>query len=358
MLHLLLLIAAVALISVTTLLFCLRRYAPYAKSASGFLITIGIAFTFLGIALGLRDFNASNASSSLPALIEGIKLAFWGSLAGVVGSIIVKIRWMFFDTNDQENLDDQARERQFFANQAEFTEGMKQLNVAFNTFATNQAEQNTRIFMEALRGAIAEFNSNLTNQLGENFKYFNQGIINLITWQEGYKHHLEKQNLLYKNCLDRLEDTHQLFADFASRADKFAQTASVLDEQLITLEQRQTLIDKQMDAFYASLGQRVLDIETIRAKLEQSLDLLQQGSQHHLDALAALHDQSNQAFLDTQQQINDQWLATQRAQEQALTDALNALSRQLVSLSSQFVSDYQPLTEKLKQVVAISRELT
>ena len=86
--------------------------------------------------------------------------------------------------------------------------------------------------------------------------------------------------------------------------------------------------------------------------------MLQQGSQHHLDALAALHDQSNQAFLDTQQQINDQWLATQHAQEQALTDALNALSRQLVSLSNQFVSDYQPLTEKLKQVVAISRELT
>ncbi|MEC7119498.1 MAG: hypothetical protein VXW65_06320 [Pseudomonadota bacterium] len=358
MLHLLLLIAAVSLISVATLLFCLRRYAPYAKSASGLLITFGIAFTFLGIALGLRDFNASNASNSLPALIEGIKLAFWGSLAGVVGSIIVKVRWMFFDTNDQENLDDLAREKQFFANQAEFTAGMQQLNDAFKTFATNQAEQNTRIFMEALRGAIAEFNRNLTNQLGENFKYFNQGIVNLITWQEGYKHHLEKQNMLYTDCLERLEQTHALFADFVSRADHFAQTASVLDQQLITLEQRQALIDQQMDTFYSSLGQRVLDVEGIRAKLEHSLELLHQGSQQQLSAIQTLHQQSNQAFLDTQQQVNDQWLVTQHAQEQAMTEALNAFSRQLVSLSSQFVTDYQPLTQKLKQVVEMSRELT
>ena len=47
------------------------------------LTTLGIFGTFLGIVLGLLDFNQSNIEASIPPLLEGLKTAFITSLAGI-----------------------------------------------------------------------------------------------------------------------------------------------------------------------------------------------------------------------------------------------------------------------------------
>ncbi len=47
------------------------------------LSTIGILGTFLGIFLGLKDFNIDEIDKSVPALIEGLKFAFFSSICGI-----------------------------------------------------------------------------------------------------------------------------------------------------------------------------------------------------------------------------------------------------------------------------------
>lgn len=61
------------------------------------LTTLGIFATFLGIALGLSEFDASNIQASVPALLGGLKTAFWASVAGVGGALLLKFRHQFFD---------------------------------------------------------------------------------------------------------------------------------------------------------------------------------------------------------------------------------------------------------------------
>jgi hypothetical protein len=55
------------------------------------LTTLGIFATFLGIALGLSEFDANNIQASVPALLGGLKTAFWASVAGVGGALLLKL---------------------------------------------------------------------------------------------------------------------------------------------------------------------------------------------------------------------------------------------------------------------------
>ena len=54
-----------------------------------FISTLGVIGTFLGITLGLLNFDTNDLDKSIPLLLESLKTAFFTSLAGMVGSIIL-----------------------------------------------------------------------------------------------------------------------------------------------------------------------------------------------------------------------------------------------------------------------------
>jgi len=54
--------------------------------------TIGICGTFVGIFVGLWDFNVDTITDSIPVLLEALKTAFWTSIVGLVLSFIFG-RW-------------------------------------------------------------------------------------------------------------------------------------------------------------------------------------------------------------------------------------------------------------------------
>lgn len=51
--------------------------------------TLGVFGTFLGITIGLMYFDTSNLNESIPVLLNGLKTAFWTSLAGMSLSLIL-----------------------------------------------------------------------------------------------------------------------------------------------------------------------------------------------------------------------------------------------------------------------------
>ena len=55
------------------------------------LTTIGILGTFVGIYIGLHNFNITNIDRSIPGLLMGLKIAFTTSIVGIVGAILLKI---------------------------------------------------------------------------------------------------------------------------------------------------------------------------------------------------------------------------------------------------------------------------
>ena len=64
--------------------------------------TLGVLGTFYGITTGLMHFDTGNLKDSIPELLKGLKTAFWTSLAGMSGSMILSfVINKLYDDNDK-----------------------------------------------------------------------------------------------------------------------------------------------------------------------------------------------------------------------------------------------------------------
>lgn len=70
------------------------------------LSTLGVLGTFFGITVGLVNFDTQDLDNSIPLLLAGLKTAFFTSLAGMVGSLILsRVVNKKFDDKDKGNSD-------------------------------------------------------------------------------------------------------------------------------------------------------------------------------------------------------------------------------------------------------------
>ena len=65
-----------------------RRIVDYFPSLVS---TLGVLGTFVGITKGLMAFDTTDLDNSIPGLLDGLKTAFFTSLAGMIGSMILSI---------------------------------------------------------------------------------------------------------------------------------------------------------------------------------------------------------------------------------------------------------------------------
>ena len=63
-----------------------RRIVEYFPT---FVSTLGVLGTFYGITIGLLSFDTGTLDQSIPGLLDGLKTAFFTSLAGMIGSMIL-----------------------------------------------------------------------------------------------------------------------------------------------------------------------------------------------------------------------------------------------------------------------------
>lgn len=71
--------------------------------------TLGVLGTFLGITKGLLSFDTTDLDNSIPKLLDGMKTAFFTSLVGMIGSLILnRIVSHKFDISKQPSDTDKA----------------------------------------------------------------------------------------------------------------------------------------------------------------------------------------------------------------------------------------------------------
>src|SRR5262245_18682715 len=96
---------SIVLICILALFFHARFNQKTFAYAPTILTTTGIFFTFLGVAFGLSDFDTGNVQASVPALLGGLKTAFWASVAGVGGALTIKFRHFFLGLREERALE-------------------------------------------------------------------------------------------------------------------------------------------------------------------------------------------------------------------------------------------------------------
>ncbi len=255
------------------------------------------------------------------------------------------------------------------------------LQEAFDSFARHMVENNQKAVIEALKEVIRDFNAKLSEQFGENFKQLNTAVGQLLQWQQQYKDELDVLQREQKQWVAQLGQAVSSLEAIAGQAGNLREAASSFGVAAEQMTQQHQALDAQRQQLVSTLRQLSEATPQFSQAAQAMLQDLNQGVQGITQSVAgtvaklesdyeainqrfanqlAEHANHNQAQLakaleEQVRVVKEGVLALDQALQKELTDALASLGGQLAALSRQFVDDYGPLTERLREVVSMAR---
>jgi DNA anti-recombination protein RmuC len=263
----------------------------------------------------------------------------------------------------------------------ESNDKMNELIREFKLFATHMVENNQKAIIEALQQVIKDFNQNLTDQFGENFKQLNSAVEKLVVWQVEYKSELEAIKSSQQQTANDLMVVSQHFTEMVKKAEHFSQISQDLHNQLQLMEQQKDTLYQQekslaevlttmkdvtpefatkVDAMLKEITAGVASVQSEMATSVKNLGIQFQSSNAEMKTLLTETIKKSQEDVSASLKeqvgtIKEGVITLDKVMQKELNDAIETMGRQLASLSSKFVEDYTPLTERLKAVVSIAR---
>lgn len=388
-------------IALTTLVFHVFFSEKTAEFGPTILTTTGIFATFLGIAIGLYDFDVANVQASVPSLLSGMKTAFWASVAGVGGALTLKYRHYAFGTGAKKadaspedvtaahvldalkaihwslaGAEDGTMVSQLKLMRQDSNDRLDALRKAQTEALQMLSQMGSKALVEALRDVIKDFNAKINEQFGENFRHLNEGVAKLLVWQEQHKEHVETISARFEQTVQLAQSTTDTQRQVVEQSAAFSKTAADLGSLLGALEEQKGRVTEYseklgnlLNSAAGTIPQFEKHITAIAIQLSDAASQNQQVLARAVEETAAglkrTLEASSQVSAKASEEHSKQ--VTQliaRAKEQidvldaALADelkkALDALGGQLAALSEKFVSDYGPLTDKLHRLVSVA----
>jgi chromosome segregation ATPase len=290
------------------------------------LTTMGIFGTFLGIVLGLLDFNQLDIEASIPPLLEGLKTAFITSLAGILFSLLFKTASTFSflkpkqveesishatpeailgamqaqvtetrtlkdalvgneestlfgqlkilrgDINDNAKLSVKNLQEQSIKQQEKFDAFSEKLWLKLQDFADTLSKSATEQVIEALKQVITDFNNNLTEQFGDNFKQLNEAVIKLVEWQENYKLQLEQMQQQYAQGVESISATESSVAHISEQSKIIPQSMHELKGVMEVNQHQLAELERHLEAFKLMRDEAVKAVPEIRAQVQSTVE--------------------------------------------------------------------------------------
>lgn len=285
------------------------------------------------------------------------------------------------------------------------SEQLKGLRSAFETFANRMAHDGSKALIEALKEVIRDFNTQINEQFGDNFKQLNAAVEKLVVWQQQYKDELDKLQIVQKVAANDLHKSAHHLSLMVQQSESFTTAASNLESIIRALSQQYELIEKAQ----GSMAMVLAEMRDVTPMFSRKLDELAEGMKSGVtkvqsDVSEVIRNfgkqvdsmntgvsqiQSNvsevirnfgvqvqsssaemkQLLADTlkksQKDVNDEMtkgletirqgvITLDKGLQEELTKSLETLGRQLASLSEKFVADYNPLTDRLREVVRLA----
>jgi hypothetical protein len=379
----------------STLYLLVFRYDRFAViHGPEILTTMGIFGCFVGIAIALLSFDPTDVRNSVPQLLNGVKTAFWASVCGVAGALALKLRQRFgaepvqsSDEPGNASLDDVVSSigllRKSIAGEndsslisqiklmrQEQNDQATNLRKSLDEFADKVSELGSKALIEALERVIRDFNTQLNEQFGENFKKLNLAVEKLVIWQQQYKEELDKLQITQKEGAASLKVSADAFGTVVEKATSYTDSANRLEELLTVFNAQYLLMAESQE----SLAKVLIDMKNVEPSFTAKLEDLTQTFKSSTVSLAdetkkqiqifgemlnktvpEIQNKVNEQIASTNEQLKKNFDALDKNLETELEKALVGLGQQLASLSEKFVQDYTPLTERLKEVVNMTK---
>lgn len=236
--------------------------------------TLGVLGTFWGITKGLMAFDTSDLDQSIPGLLDGLKTAFFTSLAGMIGSMFLS----FFISKKQDERDGGISD----INQAagEITKSVKAMSDA-NTETIRSIQQQLTV-QEADRKAFYRTVGEVMSKMSDTQKSIASAIDSLVVLQRSQENSLadiKEANISMLISFGNLEEaTTQQSASINSVA-KYSQEVSEYTHHLGEILDVISCMSGTEDEINEKLGKlkevihgEVIEIEDNMAKTNKLLE--------------------------------------------------------------------------------------
>ena len=422
-----------------------NRLKANASNSAEMALSLGILGTFCGIVLGLIQFDVSDIQRSIPLLLEGLKFAFLTSIAGMISSIIIKlfakspeesggevspetIQAELSKINDTLGINNNELKEEFkklisgggddsLVSQIKLLKNdlieqlkdnkdlnkscFEELNNQFTQLGDKIAKLSSDAMVEALKQAIVEFNKQLADQLGDNFRQLNEGVKNLLEWQEQYKGTVEKMQSSIGVIIEQLNDATEAIRQISGSLEPipaavqsieslFENTDTAIGLLNTTIESFSDIRNNATEAFpvieenlenittkFNEMGETLSETITENSNsIEENLTNMTTRFNDMGEALSTTITNNTTKINDTLdtsfermssnlvdaanqsgQLINDSISNLDEQMQNELTRSIQLLANGLASLSEKFVNDYTPLTTELQRLVRLAKEI-
>ncbi|MCI7477867.1 MAG: hypothetical protein MSA77_06500 [Selenomonadales bacterium] len=165
-------------------------------------ISVGVLFTFVGIAISLMyfDTNPETMAQSIEVFLDGMKTAFYTSIVGMMAAIIIK--YIQAGVEAKEDVEYRESLENIKAMNSSLKEVVAELKAVRNSTennTTSDVANNVQLRKEisalntAFRDFITAYNTSQENvnkkveEYGESFRQLNASVQDLNKWQSEYK---------------------------------------------------------------------------------------------------------------------------------------------------------------------------
>lgn len=338
-------IAGQFLISIFFLL--IGKWRNLTNSTPALLTSIGILGTFVGVVIGLLDFDPKAIDSSIEALLDGLKTAFITSLVGMAAAIIfrlVSILRSLLSRSNEKN-DDVIVEPKDILNAISLqSEHLKELKDAISggedsslasqlkllrSDANDNHRQNTKNFetfseklwenlnnvaemlsksateqiIEALKDVIHDFNKNLTDQFGDNFKALDASVAKLVDWQNNYSEQLNEMIKHYAQGVLAITAIETSVTSISNGTKAIPETMAKLQPVLQTNQHQITELSSHLEAFKEIKEKAVSAFPEIQKHVEKTVLEITKSSDKASEGYQALVDNTSSVQRTFEQQI-------------------------------------------------------
>ena len=374
-------------------IFWFREIPHQRVNAVASIVTvIGVLGTFIGIAIGLYQFNTANIEASVPKLLEGLKIAFITSILGIIGSIVLK--WSALNNrkspaaSQDATVDDLAellqniltvereegRETRDTLRSIErsltgegdstvltqlqklrttFSDKQDDLIHAFNEFAAQMTKSNTDALIKALEEVMRDFNTKINEQFGDNFRQLNEAVGRINEWQEQYRQQMDELAAQFQVAAESIEKSRESLEIIAERSESIVSSSERLDPILQALQHQIQQLNNHLTAFSAladnareafpiiedRLNQLTNDFSTV---VQQTIDNSHASMQSQREALTNQSQQLERTVENTsrhiQEQTEDIFEQTTIRIEEVIDSTFQGLTGSLISQSQQLQS--------------------
>ena len=404
----------VVLLFVLGMLWKTKGWSAHTNTAASILTIVGVLGTFIGIYIGLQNFDTDNLQNSIKDLLDGLKLAFGTSIVGIASALLLKgIISPIFQTLEKRDARDPLEEaigKFVLALKDVETSGESHLSAKLDglTKAIKNEDIDTGTVLggiDAIRIAlIGEAERTIPMQLQDLSKVLSESRLNVIeTALSDEEGNLLTELRSVKNEIstkhDDLQEEFRKFSENVAESvaklatdeliealktvieefnakiqEQFGENFKHLNEAVGRTVEWQEQYRQQMDelaaefriaaesveqsrASLASAAQSLMTIEDQSGSLvsiAQKLDPILHTLNDQLEAFGELRQKAQDAFPLIENRLNDLTTGFSDIVKTAITDSHNSMENQRASLAmqaEQFEKSSNETTQRIKNIL-------